>query len=72
MTAPLASSAPHADPATVSAVRRDIEGLMLAVESVATAVEALPDAERRVLAVGLREAGVRLLDMAWAAEGHGR
>jgi hypothetical protein len=72
-SAPLSPSiAPHADPATVSAVRRDIEGLRLAVESVAAAVEALPDAERRALAAGLREAGVRFLDVAWAAEGHGR
>jgi hypothetical protein len=72
LTAPLTTSvAPHADPATVSAVRREIEDLRLAVESVAAAVEALPDAERRALAGGLREAGVRLLDMAWAADGRG-
>jgi hypothetical protein len=72
LAAPLTSITSPAPPATVSAVRREIEDLRLAVESVAAAVEALPDAERRALASGLREAGVRLLDMAWAAEGHGR
>jgi hypothetical protein len=72
LAAPLTPSiAPHTDPATATAVRREIEGLMVAVESVATAVEALPDAERRALATGLREAGVRLLDVAWVCEGRG-